>query len=82
MTKLLEEIYLILTETEKFKRSTVSDTEYKAYEAIYNTLTEKQKTLFEDFQELFSDRCCDDGERLFYEGFKVAVKLLLEALYE
>ena len=82
MKKLLEEIYFMVMETAKFKYATIGDEENEAYESIYNTLTEKQKSVFDRFIELLSSRYCDDGERLFYEGFKLAFKLFIELLYE
>ncbi len=82
MTKLLEEIYLMLTETNKFQCSKISEEESKAYKEIYEPLTEKQKSLFDRFVDILSARYCDDGERLFYEGFKLGFKLFTEVLYE
>ncbi len=65
---------------EKFQRQHATDKEYAAYEAIRNKLSDEQKTLFDNFEELYSERFCESEQEMYFFGFRMGAQMAFEIM--
>lgn len=82
MHSIMERIYVYMLENngEYFKKQHISDEESKVYNAIRDSLTEKQKEAFDKFEELYAERNCESEEETFFVGFRMGARLAFEIM--
>ena len=81
MKEIIKEIYRgNIDEIELAKMPTDIDDEkeFRIYEELYKTLTQKQKSLFDKFIELLSLNQCKFTENKYIRGFKTGLIIGIE----
>lgn len=82
MRSIIETIYDYILENNDgfFEQHLISNEEGKAYDEIRDSLTQKQKEVFDKFEELYADRCCETEQEMYFAGFRMGAKIILEIM--
>ena len=82
MRSIIETIYdYILDHNDGYyKRYPISNAEGDAYDEIRNSLTEKQKEVFDKFEELYADRHCESEQEMYFAGFRMGARMAFEIM--
>jgi len=82
MKSIIETIYFHTLESKEveFQKQHATDKEYAAYKAIRSELTDEQKVLFDNFEELYAERHCDSEEEMYFLGFRMGAQMAFEMM--
>ena len=80
MESIIKKLYFLVLEhsTEKSKTSKARDRAYAAYDKIEKALSEKQRTLLDDFVKKSENFHADEEREMYYRGFKTGILLMSE----
>ena len=82
MNSIIDLIYLHVSNNEEdfFTNHHTSKEEYDAYTKIHQVLTRTQQEELDEYQELFSRRHAKHERDVYFQGFKMGAKLILELI--
>lgn len=67
-------------ESKEYRR--VSDKRFEIYEALSESLTDEQKKMFEEFENLGTDEECMRCDEYFKLGLKIGVRFVAESMFD
>lgn len=82
MTSIIDLIYVYVSNREDdfFEKHPTSEKEHTAYTKIRQALTRKQQEELDEYQGLFARRHFDHEKDVYFQGFKMGAKLILEII--
>lgn len=81
MKSIIEQIYLSLSESDRFlEKCKESTEESEAYDSLHADLSDAQKRLFNDWEDMRECRHCRERQESFDIGFKTGIRLAFEIL--
>ncbi len=75
-----DEMHEMVCETKKFKE--VSESGFKAYCKLRDSLNKEQLDLFDKFEEMMEEERYMDIERYFKAGVKIGVRFVSECMFD
>ncbi len=86
MEKLIEKLFELHLKTETFPVGIPDkegiENEWKLYEFLLNNLTDKNKKILTEYNKLTSMRHGKELQAVYAQGFKTAIRLILEVYKE